>query len=96
MVADPAAIVEVTLGEVYRLVAAQDGRLAAIQETITKRPTWEDVNRMEKARDDKEKLQNEAIKALEDANRWLVRTVIAALLTGLVALAVAGIKLAGA
>ena len=100
MAETPAIVGDVTLGELYRLLTAQAGTLASIQETITKRPTWEDINRIEKTRDEKEQLQNDAIKALEDANRWLTRTVIGALITALgalaVAIAVAGLKSLGA
>ena len=81
------AITDVTLGEVYRLVKGQGETLGSIKESIDKRPTWEDIKRMEGARDREQKEQNEAIKALEDNNRWTIRTVGAALVTALAGLA---------
>lgn len=89
---DPLAVTEVTLGEVYRLQLTQSETLGGIKESIEKRPTWDDINRIEKAREVTEKLQNEAIKALEDGNRWLVRLIGAALVTGLGGLVMAVAK----
>ena len=84
---DPLATTEVTLGEVYRLQVTQASVLEAIRDSMDKRPTWEDIKRQEAARDREQKEQNEAIKALEDNNRWTVRTVGAALITALAGLA---------
>jgi hypothetical protein len=80
------AITEVTLGEVYRLQLAQTTVLEGIRESMDKRPTWEDINRQETARDKAEQKQNEAIKALEDNNRWTWRTLAAAAITALAGL----------
>lgn len=86
------AVTEVTLGEVYRLQVGLAGTLDGIKESIDKRPTWEAIDRLEKARDATEKLQNQAIKDLEDGNKWLVRTVIAALVAGLGGLVMAAAR----
>lgn len=80
---DPLTVTEVTLGEVYRLQVAQNKTLEGIGAGLQQRPTWDDVNRLEAARVAREVLQNQAIKELEDGNRWLVRTVGAALITAL-------------
>jgi len=69
-------ITEVTLGEVYRLMLTQGQTLLGISGSLEKRPTWDDINRLKA-------VQDQAIKDLEDANRWLVRTVGAALVTAL-------------
>jgi hypothetical protein len=69
-------ITEVTLGEVYRLMLTQGQTLTGIGTGLEKRPTWDDMNRINA-------VQDQAIKDLEDANRWLVRTVGAALVTAL-------------
>jgi hypothetical protein len=61
--------------------------LEGIKESIDKRPTWEAIDRLEDARDAEQEQQDKAIKRLEDANTWLVRTVGAALVTGLAGLA---------
>jgi hypothetical protein len=81
--ADPLTITEVTLGEVYRLMLTQGQTLAGISGSLEKRPTWDDITRLEAARVVGERTQDQAIKDLEDANRWLVRTVGAALVTAL-------------
>lgn len=98
--AEAAPLEGVTLGELYRLLEAQGKTLAGIQESITKRPTWHDIERLQETRDKEQGTQDVAIKALEDANRWLTRTVIGALITALgalaVAIAVAGLKSFGA
>lgn len=73
---DPLAVTEVTLGEVYRLLVGQGKALGDIGGSLEKRPTWDDINRLHA-------VQNQAIKDLEDANRWVVRTVGAALITAL-------------
>lgn len=90
----------VTIGEVYRLQLAQSETLSGIKESIEKRPTWHDIERLQATRDKEQAIQDQAIKALEDANRWLTRTVIGALITALgalaVAIAVAGLKSLGA
>lgn len=80
---DGGAITEVTLGEVYRLQLAQSETLGKIKDSIDQRPTWEAVDRLEDARDAEQANQDKAIKKLEDANTWLVRTVGAALITAL-------------
>ena len=88
------AITEVTLGEVYRLMTAQGATLAAISQSLEHRPTWDDLTRMEAARLEREKLTaarevlaGQAVKDLQDAQRWLVRTVAGTLLTALAAAA---------
>lgn len=81
------AITEVTLGEVYRLQLSQTTVLESIRSSMDKRPTWEDIKRQEAARDREQQDQNDAIKSLEDNNRWTVRTVGAALVTALAGLA---------
>jgi hypothetical protein len=86
-VADPTQVTDITLGEVYRLQLAHSTALESIKQSIDKRPTWEAIDRLEDARDAEQGQQNVAIKALEDANRWLVRTVGAALVTGVAGLA---------
>lgn len=80
---DANTITDITLGEVYRLQLANGVTLEGIKESVDKRPTWEAIDRLEDARDAEQLQQNLAIKRLEDANTWLVRTVIAALVTGL-------------
>lgn len=82
-------ITEVTLGEVYRMQKTQGETLTAIRESIDKRPTREEIDRLEKSRDKEQEEQNQAIKALEDQNTWRTRTVGAALVTALTGLAVA-------
>lgn len=93
---DPLTITEVTLGEVYRLMQTQAETLAGIGQAVEKRPTWADIERMEEARvergklhAEKEKLQDQAIRELVDGNRWVVRTVGAALITALAGLVTA-------
>ena len=90
---DAAAVTEVTLGEVYRLQVGLAGTLDGIKESIDKRPTWEAIDRLEKARDATELLQNAAIKKLEDAQTWLVRAVGGALVTALAAAIGVGINM---
>ncbi len=92
---DATTITEVTLGEVYRRVNDVADAVGTVSESLNKKPSWDDIRRMEEARversklhAEKEKKQDEAIKALEEANRWLSRTAIAAILTGLISLAV--------
>lgn len=88
------ATTEITLGEVYRLLKDQAGVLATMAGHLEKRPTWADIERMETARVERESLaaakvviQDLAVKDLEDANRWMVRTVAGTLITALVAVA---------
>jgi DNA-binding transcriptional MerR regulator len=83
--ADPGTVTDITLGEVYRLQLANGVTLEGIKESVDKRPTWEAIDRLEDARDAEQAQQNKAIKALEDQNTWLVRTVGAALVTALAA-----------
>jgi hypothetical protein len=83
---DPMTVTEVTLGEVYRLMLAQGQTLTGISASLEKRPTWDDVNRLEAARAGRESIQNQAIKDLEDGNKWLVRAVIGAALGALAAI----------
>jgi len=97
----PQAVTEdVTLGEVFRSVQALGADLRAITSSMEKRPTWEDINRIEANRisadtaraaatQATETLQNEAIKALQDNNKWLVRTAGAALVTGVLSAPIA-------
>lgn len=92
---DPLTITEVTLGEVYRTLLAQGGTLGSISSSLEKRPTWEDIKRLETARDAVEGQQNQAIKDLEDGSRWVVRTVGAALVTALGAAAAVALRVAG-
>lgn len=92
---DALAVTEVTLGEVYRTLVAQGKTLGDISASLEKRPTWEDINRLEEARDKEQKAQDAAIKDLEDGSRWLVRTVGAALVTSLGAAAVVALRLGG-
>ena len=80
---DATTVTDITLGEVYRLQVGLSETLGGIKESIDKRPTWEAIDRLEAARDATEKLQNQAIKDLQDGTRWLVRTVGAALITAL-------------
>jgi hypothetical protein len=95
---------DVTLGEVFRSVQAMGQDLKGIATNLTagleKRPTWDDINRIESNRmaaeaareaavAATETLQNEAIKALQDNNKWLVRTAGAALVTGLLSAPIA-------
>jgi hypothetical protein len=93
--ADPLTITEVTLGEVYRLMLAQGLTLQGISASLEKRPTWDDINRLEASREAQELLQNQAIKALEDGSRWLVRTVGTALVTALGTAVVVALRVAG-
>lgn len=90
---DPLTITEVTLGEVYRLMKDQGETLTGIGNAVAQRPTWADITRMEEARlersklhAEREKLQDQAIKDLQDGNRWVVRTVGTALVTALAGL----------
>jgi hypothetical protein len=92
-VPDAGAVTDITLGEVYRLQVGLSETLGGIKESIDKRPTWEAIDRLEKARDATEVLQNVAIKKLEDAQTWLVRTVGAALVTALVAAIGVGVNM---
>lgn len=91
---EAAVMTDVTLGEVYRLIKDQSKTLDTMSYNMDKKPSWDDIERMEEARIErgklhaaKEQLQDQAIKALEDNNRWLVRTVIASLITGCAGLA---------
>jgi hypothetical protein len=70
-------------------MARMEGTLTSVAEKIEKRPTWEDLNRIEANRDGTELIQNEAIKALQDNNKWLVRTAGAALVTGVLSAPIA-------
>ena len=92
---------EVTLGEVYRGVLDMRGDIKALAAQVNERPDWQDVRRIENSM--LEKVANEkaareaalgtasrAIKALEDWNKWALRTV-----GGGVILAVVGWVLAG-
>lgn len=94
------ALESVTLGEVFRTVQAQSEVLKEIRDAIDKRPTMETIERIEKARDlreeahrlateQREQLQNAAIKDLEDTNTWLTRTTFGALITALAGLGTA-------
>jgi len=96
----PTATEDVTLGEVFRSVQALGADLRAITSSMEKRPTWEDINRIEANRiaaetakatatASTETAQNEAIKALQDNNKWLVRTAGAALVTGVLSAPIA-------
>lgn len=76
----------VTMGEIYRLVAAQGRTLTDIHTAVEARPKWADIDRLEKARDDREAIQNQAIKDLEDNNKWQIRTIGGALIAGVLAL----------
>lgn len=91
---------DVTLGEVFRSVQALGTDLKDIKAGLEKRPTWDDINRMEVNRlaaeaaritadTATETAQNEAIKALQDNNKWLVRTAGAALVTGVLSAPIA-------
>lgn len=95
---------DVTLGEVFRSVQAMGADLKGIATSLTagleKRPTWDDINRIETNRTAAdtareaanaatETLQNEAIKTLQDNNKWLVRTAGAALVTGVLSAPIA-------
>ena len=91
---------DVTLGEVFRSVQTLGTDLRAIASSLEKRPTWEDINRIEANRaaaemaraastQATETLQNEAIKGLQDNNKWLVRAVIGSLITGLLSAPIA-------
>ncbi|GAT87957.1 hypothetical protein CVCC1112_2616 [Paenarthrobacter nicotinovorans] len=69
--------------------------MGTISENLNGKPSWADLERMEDARLERSKLhaakeqkQDEAIKALEEANRVLMRSVILAVLTGLISLCV--------
>lgn len=68
-----------SMGELYRLLAAQSKTLGDIQAGIEARPKWVDIDRLEKARDLREEIQDQAIKDLEDNGKWQVRTIGAAL-----------------
>lgn len=92
---DATMITEVTLGEVYRKVGDLIEAVGGVTESLNGKPSWDDIRRMEEARLERSQLhaakelkQDEAIKALEEQARQLMRIVIAAILTGLVSLAV--------
>ena len=77
------------MGEVYRLVAAQGAKLTEIHTAVEARPKWADIDRLEKSRDEQQKLQDQAIKDLEDNNKWIVRTVGGTLIGAILALVMA-------
>lgn len=79
----------ITMGEIYRLVAAQGKTLTDIHTAVEARPKWADIDRLEKARDEQQKIQDGAIKDLEDNNKWLVRTVGGTLIAALLGLLMA-------
>jgi len=88
-------ITEVTLGEVSRKVDTLIAAVNGVTGSLADRITWDDMRRMEEARLERSKLhaakelkQDEAIKALEEGNRVLMRTVIVSILTGLISLCV--------
>lgn len=85
----------ITMGEIYRLVAAQGKTLQDIHTAVEARPKWADIERIEKARDDREKLQDQAIKDLEDNNKWVSRTVSGSLIAAGVAILTAAAPLVG-
>ena len=70
----------ISLGELGRMIQTQGKTLEDIQAGVEKRPKWADVERLEKARDQEQEKQDEAIKDLEDNQKWMTRTVIAAVI----------------
>lgn len=92
---DATTITEVTLGEVYRKLGDVIDAVGVVTDSLNGKPSWDDIRRMEEQRRErsnlhaeKERKQDEAIKALEEQARQLMRIVIASILTGLVSLAV--------
>lgn len=92
---------EVTLGEVYRGVLDMRGDVKALAAQLNERPDWQDVRRIENnmlekvnvekaAREVAVATASRAIKALEDWNKWALRTT-----GGAVIVATAGWVLAG-
>lgn len=71
-----------TQGEIVRAVIKFGTTLERIEEKLDDRPSWEDINRLTKAQDDKDKKQDEALKGVQDRAFQLVLLGVGSLLTG--------------
>jgi hypothetical protein len=83
----------ISLGELGRMIHAQGKTLEDIQAGVEKRPKWVDVERLEKSRDQEQEKQDEAIKDLEDNQKWMTRTIIAAVIAAVGAILTAAAPL---
>lgn len=92
---------DVTLGEVYRLVGDVRSDFQRLAGKVEERPDWQDIRRIENAllkdvaderahREAALGTASRAIKALEDWNKWVLRTVGGAVMVSAVAWVLAG------
>lgn len=89
----PTEVDAVSLGELSRnfkgLQQAVSSGFERLENKIDDRPSWQSIERMEKVHEATHTTITSDVKELQDANRWITRTVFAALLTGLVSIATA-------
>jgi hypothetical protein len=83
----------ISLGELGRMIHAQGKTLEDIQAGVEKRPKWADVERLEKNRDQEQEKQDQAIKDLEDNQKFTTRTVIGAVIAAVGAILTAAAPL---
>lgn len=77
-----------TTGEIARSLERIERGTAAIHEKLDARPTWEDLKRLETARDKELAEVTSDIECLQSANRKVAWTVVGAVLVALVSLVV--------
>jgi hypothetical protein len=89
----PTEVDSVSLGELSRNFKSLQQSIGTgferLEKKIDDRPSWQSIERMEKVHEATHKALETDVKELQDSNRWITRTVFAALLTGLVSIAVA-------
>lgn len=68
-------------GEIARALERIERGTAALHDKLDKRPTWEDVNRLEGNRDRQVAALQEDVDALQGSQTWLYRLTIGAVLT---------------
>jgi hypothetical protein len=96
----------VTTGELSRAVEAIRGDIGLLRTDVNLRPSWQDLRRVEEGlrrdaaaaqvnQDLKNQLQDKALDALEDWNKWALRLGAPAILAAVVGMAANAIRLAG-
>lgn len=76
-------------GEVGRTLLRLEEGIKDIAGKLERRPSWTALERLEEARDARDKIRDAEIAELKDSHRWVTRAVIGALITGLVGLVLA-------
>lgn len=72
----------VTLGEVNRNVSRLSEQMAELTKTVSDRPTWHDLRRMEEATADRHKTLADEVASLRNWQTWAIRAILGALIIG--------------